>query len=268
MAVVEVTLPTGIWREGTPHRRARLSWPDEGGERELVEAGRHLLPAERVTQLVACCVELEGESGEPLARELTAGDRVALVLQLRRLACGEALRCVTACPNPDCGQQLELELRVADLLVDPDEISAVEVHAVAGTGLAFRLPTGADEEKAARNAVSDLAAAIDELVADCLVDSPADRTHDTAAAVAAAMAEADPQAELIIELTCPECGESRPRGFDPGGYLFAELEDRVETLEREIHGLARGYGWSEEQILALPKARRQRYLTLIQTGAA
>ena len=266
MAVAEVTLPTGIRREGTRHRLARLSWPDEAGERDLVEGGRDLLPAERVTQLVAHCVELEGDGGEPLARELTAGDRVALVLQLRRLACGEALRCVICCSNPDCGQELELDLRVADLLIDPAAMPTAEDYAVAESGLAFRLPTGADEEKAARRAASDFAAAIDGLVADCLVDPPADPTHDAVVAVAAGMAEADPQAELIIDVTCPECGELHRVVFDPGEYLFAELERRVETLEREIHGLAVGYGWSEDQILALPKARRQRYLSLIQSG--
>jgi hypothetical protein len=266
MAVADVTVPTGIRREGTRHRLARLSWPDEAGERDLVEAGRDLLPAERVTQLVAHCVEIEGESGEPLARELTAGDRVALVLQLRRLACGEALRCVVSCPNPECGQELEVDLRVADLLVEPASGPPAEEHAVAGTELAFRLPTGADEEKAARRAASDFAAAIDELVADCLVGPPDEPTHDTGG-VTAAMAEADPQAELIIDLTCPGCGELHTVAFDPGGYLFAELEGRVERLEREIHCLAVGYGWSEDQILALPKVRRQRYLSLIQGGA-
>ncbi len=39
---------------------------------------------------------------------------------------------------------------------------------------------------------------------------------------------------------------------------------RAERLLREVHTLARAYGWSEGAILELGSARRERYLELVR----
>ncbi|HEX2516118.1 MAG TPA: phage baseplate protein, partial [Chloroflexota bacterium] len=38
---------------------------------------------------------------------------------------------------------------------------------------------------------------------------------------------------------------------------------RARRLLREVHTLARAYGWREAEILALPGRRRQTYLDLV-----
>jgi hypothetical protein len=274
MARAELTLPGGLWRDGARRRRARLSWPDEDGERTLLEAGEDLLPAARVTALIAACVTVDGEppgeaAAAAAARELLAGDRVALVLALRRLASCDALPCVLPCPYEDCGEQLELELAVSELLLDGPELDMPPIREirVGGARVRFRLPAGADEERAARRALENPEAAAAELLEACLVEAPEPRPAGLAAAVAEAMAASDPQADISLALTCPACGRPGEVSLDPGAYFFAELAARVARLEREVHVLASRYGWSERDIVGLGRVRRARYLELVSSEA-
>src|SRR5687767_12541857 len=122
----EVTLPGGIALDGGWSRTARLR-PLRGWDEEfLAEAGHSLLPAERTTALLARCLDAIGPVAPVTAatvRALTVGDREALLLHLRRLMLGERIACVLTCPMPGCGEALDLDLRVGDLLVPPDRKS-------------------------------------------------------------------------------------------------------------------------------------------------
>jgi hypothetical protein len=53
--------------------------------------------------------------------------------------------------------------------------------------------------------------------------------------------------------------------FDAGEFLLAELSTRARTLLYEVHLLARNYGWSEHDILALSDRRRASYVELVGT---
>jgi hypothetical protein len=267
MPTTEAILPHGVWRDRAQHRSASLRWPGDAAERTLVEQTSELLPAERVSELIARQVEVDGITGARLARELTAGDRAALLLHLRRLALGDTLVCVFPCPNDDCGERLELELSVSELLVDPaeDPAPAHELELAEGR-VRFRLPTGSDEERAALRALDDPVAAADELLAACVLDAPEPEPQALRERVPASMAELDPQADLTLAFSCPECERSGVVPFDPASFFFAELEARAEALERDVHTLAAGYGWSEEEILSLPSARRRRYVARVEAG--
>lgn len=274
MARAELTLPGGLWRDGARRRRASLHWPDEDSERTLLEVGERLLPAARVTALLAACAEIEGEPRTPAAaaaaaRELSAGDRAALILGLRRLAFGDALPCVLHCPQEDCGEPLELELAVSDLLLDGPERDTPPIREirVGGARVRFRLPSGADEERAAERALDDPNAAEVELLGACLIEAPEPHPARLAAAVAEAMAASDPQAEIALALRCPACERPGEVVLDPAAYVFAELAARVARLERDVHVLASRYGWSERDIVGLGPIRRARYLELVLAEA-
>jgi len=62
---------------------------------------------------------------------------------------------------------------------------------------------------------------------------------------------------------CPACGAGLTARFDPVAYTLAELRDAFAGIYQETHALASGYGWQEEVILRLPRARRQRYCAMI-----
>lgn len=262
-----MTLATGVWVEGLRSRRARVRAPATAEEWELFERGEPRLPAERVTLLLARCVEIDGEAGDELARDLSVGDRVALLLELRRQTIGEAMRCLLACPRPECGEQLELELTVADLLAAGDPGESGDELQVAGKRVVFRLPTGADEERAARRALGDVAAASQELLAACLVTAPEPWPDGLATAVEEAIAARDPYVRIELEMVCPACERSVVAELDPAGYVWRELEARHAERQLEVHLLASRYGWAEAEILALPPARRERYLELVEGEA-
>jgi hypothetical protein len=259
-----LVLATGVWRDGARVREVRLRAPDPERERALVEEGDSLLPAERVTLLLGACVQVGGVEGAEVARELSAGDRVALLLEFHRALVGKALPCVLDCPAPGCDERLELDLRLGDLIVGGDTGGPLHEVEAGGERVVFSLPTGADEERAARRALTDSAAAARELLAACLVRAPEPWPAGLADTVGAAMAAVDPQAELTLEFTCPACERRGAVTFDPAAYVWAELVARARRLEREVHVLASRYGWSEREIVALAPHRRARYLELVE----
>ena len=73
----------------------------------------------------------------------------------------------------------------------------------------------------------------------------------------------DPHGETAIALACAACGSPNDVPFDMSTFLWEALERHVSRIFADVHTLARGYGWSEDAILALPDARRRRYLTLL-----
>lgn len=82
-----------------------------------------------------------------------------------------------------------------------------------------------------------------------------------AAHAAGALHAADPALAMTFALTCPDCGAALDEVFDPAAWLWAEIEDTARSLLREVVRLARAFGWSEAEILAMPRARRALYLT-------
>jgi hypothetical protein len=222
----------------------------------LLESLAGASAAARASALLARCVtQLGGEDAGPAdVRALAVGDREALLLQLRAAAFGERVPCVLDCPG--CGERMDLEFAVGDLLVDAYADAAAE-HALGP--LRFRLPTGTDLEEAAEQEDPEAAAAL--LLERCVVDGTL--THAMREALEDELERLDPQAELRIAVACPSCGERVEATVDAGALLLDELADDANALFREVHALARHYHWSEAEILGLELRRRRRYLDLL-----
>ena len=271
-----VTLPRGLWVEGTRARAATLRELNGADHVFLLEKCGEMLPAQRVTEMLARCVV--GFGGHQVTRDtirsLTVGDREALLLHLRRLSFGNQLQCVLVCPAPECGEQLDVELNVNDLLVPVEDApqSQAEFGLLedAGCPVRFRLLTGGDQEAAARVAVSDVEAAGDWLLQTSIqsANSPEDLsgmelTDRLGAQVAERMKQLDPQAEITLNVTCSICSHTFAVLFDAASYLFKELEADMRTLYREVHLLAYHYHWSLADILGLSGQVRRRFLGMI-----
>ncbi len=76
-------------------------------------------------------------------------------------------------------------------------------------------------------------------------------------------AQADPLAEIRLHFDCPACSASFDENLDLGDFVWAEIESQAKQVLREVHLLARAYGWSESEILALSPARRSTYLEIV-----
>jgi len=273
-------LPGGLWRNGSCVREAFLR-PLRGEEEAfLLDAGEALTPPARVTALLARCMVRLGVDEEitpEIVRALTAGDREALLLHLRRVTFGELLPCQLNCAHPGCGERLDLELKVSDLLVPP-YASPQEWHVVPVIGggenfrVRLRMPTGLDQELLAgrqwthsEDPEKFLMQRCVETVSndDCSPIPMEEWPAELAEGIGTWMSELDPQAETLVSLQCPACEQKFTGEFDAGAYLFQELRGHIPYLYREVHLLARSYHWSEAEILSMTPGKRAVYLNLL-----
>lgn len=269
MPTLAVTLPIGLWRKGTRIKQTLIR-PMTGADQEfLMEVGAGMLPAARTSALLGRCVERIGSEtvNSDVIAELAIGDRETLLLQIRRATFGDKLDPVVRCPRTECGKLMDVPLRVSDLLPAPANAVLPEFlerrmdHA--GPVMRFRLPTGADQEAAAVLAVEDPQAAACLLGRRCL-DGGTELETSTLSELGRWMVEFDPQAEIRLSMSCPDCGHAFTSLFDAGDYLFEETIMRSRQLYREIHLIASHYHWSETEILAMPLLKRKRYLGLLR----
>ena len=86
---------------------------------------------------------------------------------------------------------------------------------------------------------------------------------NVATAIARCLGELDPQAEVLLDMVCPDCGTQWQALFDIASFLWTELDAWAHRTFIEVHRLAWTYGWREADILALSPLRRQRYLQMI-----
>jgi len=145
----------------------------------------------------------------------------------------------------------------ADVAVTPEPLD-VDGHVVA-----WRSPDSRDLAAASR--APDAVEAERVLLERCVGAS--ELTDEQRRAVTAAMADADPLAEVLVDMACPACGEPFVADLDVAQFVWAEVRARALSLLRDVDALARAYGWTEEQVLALGDTRRAAYLELVE-GAA
>lgn len=214
-----------------------------------------LLPVQWTTTALSRCAP-----NLPQPETLTVGQRERLLLELRRISLGERLDCTLMCPSPGCGEKLDLELRISDLLVSSEANSSSEYEM---GRIRFRLVTGADQEAAALLALSEPDAATDLLFERCVVASNGPLLPEEKEALSTRLSELDPQAEMRIDVRCAACGNTFSTLLDAASYLREELKSSLKNLYREVHTLAWHYHWSAAEILSLTVAERKRYLQLI-----
>jgi hypothetical protein len=159
-----------------------------------------------------------------------------------------------------CGARFDFALDPALLPVveAPEGFPVAALREEDGRVLRFRLPVGADLPALADQADDHMADWLLRRLA-CEPEALPQNDPGLAARVEAALERIAPAIVLQVQARCPECGAACEIDLDP----YGALQRRSDTLLQEVHALAWYYHWSEDQILALPRARRQRYLQLI-----
>jgi hypothetical protein len=235
------------------------------------EEGLNQSPPERaLTMLAAACPEA---TWEDLAR-LSIGQRDARLLALRELAFGSTMAGLAACPA--CGEQLEFDLNAADILTGPSREQEPGCGEVAGYRVQFRLPDSLDLLAAATQGTSTPSGARDSaarglLLERCLLSVSENGEEvavdqlpaEVAEAVGNWIAQADPQADVQLDLNCPACLHRWQAVFDIAAFFWNELDAWAYRILRQVHVLASAYGWREADILALSPWRRQCYLEMV-----
>jgi hypothetical protein len=269
---VRVTVPGGRRTANGLRREFRLRPLSAAEQIELFDdSPRTASPARTATVLLARCLE----TSEQVAAELTVGDREALLLHLRRLMFGDLAPCVLKCPRAECGEKMDLDLRLSDLLLPPyPEPHSLHEAVVADPepdvtwAVRFRLPNGSDQEEAAALVRHDEQRAAGLILGRCVQRAERNGVAvneiptEVTRRLEELMEALDPQAEIVLRPRCPACGGVFQTTFDTAAYFFVELAAHARALLWEVHLLASCYHWSEQAILALPEPRRRRYLDL------
>jgi hypothetical protein len=233
---------------------------------DLWEQADHLSPIERAIALAA--------AADPVAEaaavaRLPLGRRDGRLLHLRSELTSRPLDATAACPA--CGERVEFDADADALaaIADGDAASVAGSLEVDGFRVAWRPPDSEDAIAASAAGSADEAEGI--LLGRCVSSAsgpdgqvdPAELSSTVRDAVSRAMAEADPLAEVVISLTCPACSTTFDADLDVAAFVWAELWAQARRALHDVAVLARAFGWTETQVLALPERRRQAYLALV-----
>ncbi|GGS90623.1 hypothetical protein GCM10010222_35290 [Streptomyces tanashiensis] len=225
------------------------------------------------TRALALAAAADEDTGSVPPAERPIGRVTALLLRLREALAGPRMAATVGCPA--CRGTVEFQattealLALEDKIVDAPPPLAHGGHEVAWRCLTYRdLRAVAEHPEAADPHRGALL-----LLERCLLGlRHQERTLDPAAvalpdavreALTEAMSAADPLADVLIDLTCPDCAHAFTADFDVAAFVWAELDSRGRQLLLDVDTLARSYGWSETEVLALSERRRASYLRIV-----
>jgi hypothetical protein len=201
--------------------------------------------------------------------QLPVGVRDAHLLALHDAWFGTELQTVTNCEA--CGSRLEPDFGARDIRTAPvaEPNARPDTLRHDGYEVEYRLPNS--DDMLAIASIQDLATAQQTLLQRCVGwircsdGAPAEHLPDgLAARIGAEMSRQDPGADIELRLRCPVCDHEQSAIFDIVDYLRGELDDWAQRTLADVHLLARAYGWSEHEILALSPARRQLYVEMVR----
>jgi hypothetical protein len=262
--LLEIPLPGTTWVAGRRVRSARLRPLAGWDELAVADVQEGLSSVELGLLLAERCLnglrdrERSPVDADAVVTQLSVGDREAVLLRLRQQALGDRVALVATCSDPTCGEPMDLDVSVATMLAPSAEDARVEV--TVRPGLVLRRPTGADQLAVAALALNDCDGAALALLRRCA--SAGDVGAEDVQPASVALDRADPQASCELTLECPACSTRLTTSLDAAELLRRELSSQRE-LDIAVHLLAVQYHWSEDAILSLPVARRQRYVEIL-----
>ena len=217
-----------------------------------------------LTLLEACsCAERQTLANLPI------GQRDARLLAIFEHLFGPAINAFAQCPA--CAERLEYSLSTQDLAVRSSTTVDETALTLQSGELTLRLRLLNSLDLAAASQCADSTTARRMLMERCVLEAsqngvalPVPALPESAVQeVAARLADLDPQAEMLVNLTCSACSHRWQVILDIEHFLWAKLTALAKRLLREVHVLARAYGWSEPEILGLSSVRRQCYLDMV-----
>ncbi|HUI56740.1 MAG TPA: hypothetical protein VLY04_17315 [Bryobacteraceae bacterium] len=194
-------------------------------------------------------------------------ERDQALLRLRRTSFGESLRGYLPCPS--CAESLEFEIPVASVLERLEEAKPVGTAAWQIGKFMFSLRPVNSRDLRAAMVAPELAAAQRTLIERCASvrpveerEAPGPSVWDFEEVVTEQFEQMHRDSEIVLTLPCPACGAAERADFDIGHFLWCEVKRAAAALLRDVHELARAYGWAEKAILEMSGVRRSAYLEM------
>jgi hypothetical protein len=239
-------------------------------QRELVELWSRvhgMAPALRGAALLS---NSGSDLTSPEILRLSIGERDRRLLAMRSELFRDRIAAVADCPQ--CSTALDLEFRLSDFALEPSRTREHEPLRIAKEeyDVTFRLP--ASEDVAYVSRARNVEQGRRMLLSRCVLsatwggsDVPvAQLPEEVVAAIAQRMSEADPAGDINLRLDCPACKHGWNAPFDIAAFLWTELDAVVRRGLAEVAELASAFGWAEADILAMPSARKDFYLSMVR----
>lgn len=214
-------------------------------------------------------IEVPGTTvGPGKAGDLAVCDCDRLFAAIYRQYFGEQIESTVSCQT--CSTSFELSFALSKLIAKleakqiptqvkgPDEAGLYTLL----DGRRFRLPTARDQYSVMGVEPEQ---AVTALLQRCLVEGDPEQNAEE---LEMAMDEVGPVLDLDLDATCPECGTSQTLRFNMQTYLLRALTHEQQFLIREVHHIARAYGWGYQEILNLTREERRSFMRLIQSEAS
>jgi hypothetical protein len=238
---------------------------------------------ERILSFHSNFGEVDTEYQAKIARSLTQGDRVALILNARRIIFGDKISCVITCPM--CKEAMSFDLFISKLLQpaisDPQieytlqiDDYLLKIRPITGGDLEslFELKNknttsrgGSDREyygsNRSTNPAEKLITSVITFSQPPLPDFLPDKFIEI---ISSRLEEIDPQALTELKLECPGCRHMFMTQFNAEDFMLDEINHRAKLLHEEVHYIAFNYHWTEASILSLPHSTRKKYVRLIE----
>src|ERR1051325_7965617 len=225
-------------------------------DRELLELWE---AAQQAPPLVRPLVLLEA-SGENDSEALPIGLLDRRLLALREAWFGDAFEAVAECPS--CGALAEISFDGGAIGREEGAPQSTFTCTANDAEIVLRLPDTRDLLAVA--ACADETEARRALATRCIVGTPVDALSDEAIdPIAVAVERSDTAGDLRVAIECPDCGEAWEAIFDPAAFLWRETESAAVHVLRDVDAIASAYGWSEDEILAMSRARRSSYVAMV-----
>lgn len=160
----------------------------------------------------------------------------------------------------DCAEPFEINFNLSDVQAQLVQGSAPYEgdhmgSLIAPSGRVFRLPRVADLERLTSTSP-------EEWLRDLLQDGPFDLDD-----FQEELECAGPVLSQTINAACPACNQPNTIRFDLADFVTATFAGEAAFLWREVHLLARSYGWSLAEVLSLPRDVRRRLAGLVVADA-
>jgi hypothetical protein len=208
-------------------------------------------------------------AAEPGARlqdlaALSIGERDRRLFAMRAQTFGGTIAARTVCPH--CGERVEFTLPC--LARDARHDDPALTTEIDGVTIRFRLITSADLQALGPEVGAEDTTLV--LTRRCIEDArvggvPIETVApELVAKLDERLSAADPDAEVLLDLTCPACAVGWTALFDIATFFWSEIAAEARRLTHHVHRLASCYGWSEADVLAMSGRRRQAYLEYAQ----
>lgn len=199
--------------------------------------------------------------------DASVAERDRVYAAIARATFGDRVEARATCDG--CGERYELTFALSALeaarpLVSSDvgdiavrtveqvfgDFVGVGVARVGDTAVRVRPPTVGELARWGDDALSRFREA-------CVVGDASDEAIDRA------LEEGAPLLDASLDAPCPACGRARRERFEIGAWLFSGLLRERRVALRELHVLARAYGWSLESLLGLTRSQRHAFVRLV-----